>query len=131
MPLRVMIVDDHTIFRRALAEMLADTPGIEVVAEVGDGAEAVARAAQCLPDVVCMDISMPRMSGIEATRLLLEALPELSVIGLSAYAEEHLIGDMLAAGACSYVTKEMAATDLLPAIEALVAARVRTRPGEG
>ena len=114
MGLRVMIVDDHKIFRHALAEMLADAPAIDVVAEVGDGAEALARAALCQPDVVCMDISMPRMSGIDATRALRAAQPQIRIVGLSAYAEQHLVGDMLAAGACAYVNKESAATELLP-----------------
>lgn len=127
MKLRVMIVDDHKIFRRALAEMLTDSADIEVVAEVGDGVEALARAALCRPDVVCMDISMPGMNGIEATRSLVAAQPQISVVGLSGFAEQHLIADMLAAGACTYVNKERAATELLPVLQRLARS---LRPGQ-
>ena len=119
MKLRVMIVDDHRAFRRALAQTLADDPGVEVVAEAGDGIEALARAAACLPDVVCMDISMPRLNGIEATRLLLAAQPQVKVIGLSAYVEQHLVQELLAAGAVGYVNKAEAAMELADAIKAV------------
>ena len=119
MKLRVMIVDDHRIFRRALAQTLADDPDIEVVAEAGDGIEALARAADCLPDVVCMDISMPRLNGIETTRLLLQAQPQIKVIGLSAFVEQRLVQDMLAAGAVGYVNKAEAAVELLAALKAV------------
>ncbi len=119
--LRIMVVDDHRIFRQALVETLADDPAIEVVAEAGDGAEALTRAAACQPDVVCMDISMPHMNGIEATRLLLAAQPQIKVIGLSASDEHYLVSDMLAAGAVAYVNKANAGQDLLAKIHTITA----------
>ena len=121
MKLRIMVVDDHRIFRQALVETLADDPEIEVVAEAADGAEALTRAQACRPDVVCMDISMPRMNGIEATRLLLVAQPQLKVIGLSASDEHYLVSDMLAAGAVAYVNKADAGQELLEKIHAITA----------
>ena len=119
MALRVMIVDDHRVFRRALAQSLADDAEIEVVAEAGDGIEALARAAACLPDVICMDISMPHMDGIETTRQLQSRLPQIKIIGLSAYSEQRLVMDMLAAGAAGYVNKAEAAVELPAALKAV------------
>ena len=122
-PLRVMIVDDHRIFRQALARSLADHPDILVIAEAGDGIEALARAATAAPEVVCMDISMPRMNGIEATRQLLAQQPLVKIIGLSAYSEQRLVLDMVQAGAAGYINKADAAVELPAAIRMVCAGR--------
>jgi DNA-binding NarL/FixJ family response regulator len=119
MSLRVMIVDDHKGFRSALRMILSTDPDIEVVAEAEDGVDALARAGEVSPDIVCMDVSMPRMNGIEATRELLLARPGVKVIGLSAYAEAQFVREMANAGAVGYVVKGDAGQNLLPAIHAV------------
>lgn len=116
MKLRVMIVDDHLMFRTALRLVLEADAGVEVVGEAEDGQEAVARCDQTLPDVVCMDINMPRMNGIEATRQLVAAHPGIKVIGLSAYIDLHFVQEMVNAGAVGFITKSDAGDSLLPAI---------------
>ena len=116
--LRILLAEDHRMFREAMRYVLAKEPDIEVVGEVGDGLEALQRAAALLPDVVCMDVNMPRMGGIEATRRLLAAHPTIRVIGLSAYTDKHFVLDMLDAGALGYVTKAEAGDELLRAIRA-------------
>lgn len=115
---RVLLAEDHRMFREALRYMLAREPDIQIVGEVGDGMELLACASDAAPDVVCMDVSMPRMTGIEATRRLLAANPAIKVIGLSAYTDKHFVVDMLDAGAVGYVTKEEAGEELLRAIRA-------------
>lgn len=116
--LRVLLAEDHRMFREALRYMLAREPDIQIVGEVGDGVELLQCAGEAAPDVVCMDVSMPRMTGIEATRRLLAMNPTIKVIGLSAYTEKHFVLDMLDAGAVGYVTKAEAGEELLRAIRA-------------
>jgi two-component system NarL family response regulator len=120
--LRVLLVDDHRMFREALRAMLERMPDIEVVGEAGDGLEALELAEQTRPHVVCMDVRMPGLNGVEATRRLLAAQPAARVIGLSSYSDSHLIQEMLNAGATGYVTKDEAGVDLLRAIRAGAAA---------
>ncbi|MBI2319568.1 MAG: response regulator transcription factor [Betaproteobacteria bacterium] len=116
MKLRVLIVDDNYLFRKALRHILERDPELEVVAEAGDGLEALAKASKVLPDVVCMDIRMPGVNGIETTRRLVAARPTLKVIGLSAHAEVEYVLGMLEAGASGYVTKRVAGKELASAI---------------
>lgn len=116
MKTRILIADDHQMFRHALRTMLAQEPSIHVVGEAGDGQELLKLAAATPVDVVCMDISMPHVNGIEATRRLLAINPTIKVIGLSAFAERDFILDMLKAGASGYVTKSETAEELLRAI---------------
>ena len=121
MKLRVMIADDHTIFRGALRMVLEADAETDVVAEAADGEEAVQLAATTQPDVVCMDINMPRMNGIEATRQLLAAQPGVKVIGLSAYTDLHFVQEMVDAGAVGFVTKGEAGDSLMFAIPRVMA----------
>lgn len=118
MKLRVLLAEDHKMFRDALRVMLEKEDDIEVVGEVGDGLELLQRARQVRPDIVCMDIGMPHLNGIEATRRLLELSPHTKIIGLSAFSEKHFILDMLNAGAAGYVLKASAGEELLRAIRA-------------
>ena len=119
MPTRVLIADDHKIFRESLRYMLDLDPGITVVGAVADGTELLERADETKPDVVCMDIMMPRINGIEATKRLLASQPDIKIIGLSAYADRHYVLEMLNAGARGYVTKSEAPEELQSAIQSV------------
>ena len=102
---RVVLADDHKLFREALRNMLQRHPDIEVVGEAGDGIEAVELVGSLLPDVLVMDIRMPRLNGIAAIARLLAAHPSVKVIVLSVNAEHIFASEMLTAGARGYVTK--------------------------
>jgi CheY-like chemotaxis protein len=113
---RVVLADDHAIVRQGLAGMLRDHDKIEVVGEAADGEQAVELAKQTRPDVVLMDITMPRLNGIEATRHILDALPDIRVIGLSMHHEADMATAMHKAGAVAYFSKDVPADDLFTAI---------------
>lgn len=123
MKVRVLLADDHQLFRDALRVMLEKETGIEVVAETGDGLEVIDLARDMQPDVVCMDISMPGMNGIETTRRLAGICPQTRIIGLSAFSEQRYIFEMLNAGAHGYITKAAAGDQLLKAIRAVLSGR--------
>ncbi len=101
--IRIMIVDEHPMVRRGLASFLSSTPDLELVAEARDGEEAIMYCDKVHPDVVLMDLMMPRMNGIEATKAIKERCPEVQVIALTSFAEKELIQDALQAGAVSYL----------------------------
>jgi DNA-binding NarL/FixJ family response regulator len=113
---RVLLADDHAMFRQALRGLIAREAGFEVVAEAGDGLAVLALARATTPDLVVMDIGMPGLNGIEATRQLLAANPRVKVVALSAYSDKGFVTEMLAAGAKGYVLKAAAAETLLDAI---------------
>lgn len=116
MSLRIVLADDHQMFRHALRALLAREPDLEVVAEASTGDEVLAIAAAQAVDLVCMDIAMPGMDGIEATRRLLARHPGVRVIGLSAFVDRQFVIDLLDAGARGYITKAEAGDELLRAI---------------
>jgi DNA-binding NarL/FixJ family response regulator len=130
--IRILIADDHRILREGLRSLLQAQLGTEVVAEAEDGRTAVAMAAELLPDVVVMDINMPDLNGIEATRRIRggaeghEGGPK--VIALSGHADERFAREMLRAGASGYVLKESAFDELAAAVHAAVAGRVYLSP---
>lgn len=103
--LRVLVVDDHAILRKGLRGLLESKADVEVVGEAGNGEEAVAQARALLPHVVIMDINMPRMNGIEATRRIKDELPQVAVIGLSLHEDQEVVDSMRRAGAIAYVMK--------------------------
>ena len=119
MSLRIVLADDHQMFRHALRALLAREPGFEVVAEAATGDEVLAIAAAQPVDLVCMDIAMPGMNGIDATRRLLAAHPQIGVIGLSAFADRQFVIDLLDAGARGYITKAEAGDELVRAIHSV------------
>jgi len=116
MSIRTLLVDDHTMFRQALRVMLELEEGIEVVGELGDGNKIVETVALLRPDVVVMDISMPGMNGIEATRALMAKHPQIKVVALSASNYKQFIIEMMGAGATAYVVKSAAGDQLVYAI---------------
>ena len=117
-PVRILVVDDHTIFRRGLISILESYPDLKVVGEASDGEEGVARAADLMPDVVIMDLAMPRMNGIEATRIIKSRFMSIDVLALSFQESEHARTSVLEAGASAYFTKSGPLDALLRAIRA-------------
>lgn len=113
---RILLVDDHQMFRDALRSLLEKLTNFEVVGETGDTLEVVRLARETSPHIVCMDIGMPGMNGIETTRRLLAACPSVKVIALSTHSDQIYVTDMMNAGASAYVTKAEAADELLRAI---------------
>jgi DNA-binding NarL/FixJ family response regulator len=117
--LRILIADDHEIVRRGLKTLLSSRPGWTVCAEAASGREAIALAAQVRPDIVVMDIAMPGLNGLEATRRIRKILPRAEVAILSLHYSDQLVREVLDAGARAYILKSDATRDLLKAIEAL------------
>lgn len=116
---RVLVADDHTIVRQGLVGILKASDEVEVVAEAADGSEAVEKALKTKPDVAVLDVSMPRLSGIEAARRIHEALPGTRVLVLTMHDDEEYILKMVRAGASGYLLKDGAASELLAGIRAL------------
>jgi DNA-binding NarL/FixJ family response regulator len=114
--IRVLLVDDHRILREGLRALLSEQAGLVVVGDASDGEEAVALVAESLPDVVVMDMVMPRMSGLEATALIRKLHPEVRVLILSMYDDDEYVQRVIQAGASGYVLKGVAADDLVRAI---------------
>jgi len=115
---RVVIVDDHAIVREGVRMILAAHADIQVVAEADTGVQAIALVESVHPDVVVMDLSMPGMNGIEATRQIRERMPDVRVLALTMHEDEHYVFQLLRAGASGYVLKRGAATDLVDAVRA-------------
>ncbi|MEN6626223.1 MAG: PAS domain S-box protein [Candidatus Sumerlaeia bacterium] len=114
--IRVLLVDDHQVMRQGLAAMLFNAPDLEVVGEAEDGRQAVDMVQACQPDVIIMDVSMPIMDGIEATRVIKREWPAMRIIGLSMFEEEDLAKAMIDAGAESYLSKAMGLKELVDVI---------------
>jgi len=119
-PIRVLLVDDQEIVRQGLATILKFAPGIQVTGQAGDGLEAVALAQTLRPDVILMDLKMPRLGGIPATRRIRAALPETRVIILTTYDADDLVFEGIKAGAQGYLLKDAAGETLAEAIRGVV-----------
>ncbi len=117
--LTVLIADDHPLVREALHQALDDEEDMEVVAEAGDGEEAVRLATELKPDVVVMDIVMPGLNGIEATRRLKQIAPDIAILILTAYDDDEYVLGLLDAGAAGYLLKSARGRDLAGAIRAI------------
>src|SRR5947209_1006346 len=118
---RVLVVDDQTVVREGLVMLLGLSPGIDVVAAAADGEEAVILASRLRPDVVLMDLRMPRCDGVAATRRILEAQPATRVIVLTTYADDESVFAALDAGARGYLTKDATASQIQHAIRTVFA----------
>jgi DNA-binding NarL/FixJ family response regulator len=117
---RILLVDDHQVVRRGVAGLVRDArPEWEICGESSTGREAVAAAASLRPDIVVMDISMPDMNGLEATRAILKDNPGTEVLILSMHESEQIVHDVLSAGARGYILKQDAGNDLMAALEAI------------
>lgn len=126
--LRIMIVDDHEIFRAGIKSIFENDADIEIVGEAGNGREAVEKAAQLQPDLVLMDLSMPEMDGIEATRQIKKAFPGINVIILTVHDDEEFFLPALRSGASGYVVKESEPQELLYAIRLVSSGRIFLSP---
>ena len=118
-PIRVLVVDDHALFRRGLQMVLEQEPDIEVVGEASDGTEAVEKSADTLPDIVLMDVRMPRRGGIDACTAIHETVPSAKIIMLTISDEEADLYDAIKAGAMGYLLKEISIEEVASAIRAV------------
>lgn len=121
--IRVLLAEDHETVRDGLKLLLQSQSDIEVVGEVADGRAAVDRAQRLKPHVVVMDLSMPAMNGLTATRTLKETAPEVAVVALTRHDDEAYVKELLGAGACGYVLKQSSFNELLRAIRAAAAGK--------
>ncbi|MBT8084854.1 MAG: response regulator transcription factor [Woeseia sp.] len=119
MTIRIMIADDHQVLREGLRTLLEDPPRYRVTGTACDGREAVAMARKLNPDVVIIDIAMPELNGIDATKRMLADRPDLRVIALSMHSDKRYISGMLEAGALAYVRKESAFEEIAAAVDAV------------
>jgi DNA-binding NarL/FixJ family response regulator len=126
--MKVIVVDDQTAVREGLVTLLSTMPGVEVVGSAGDGEAALALIARLTPDVVLMDLRMPRVDGIEATSRARAAHPATKVVVLTTYADDESILDALRAGALGYLTKDASREDIRRAIEAAAAGQAILDP---
>jgi DNA-binding NarL/FixJ family response regulator len=136
----VLLVDDHTVVRQGLRALLESEGDLKVVGEAENGRQAVRLAKQILPDVVVMDVAMPVLNGIEATRQISKELPSIKVLGLTSYGDDDYVSQLMEAGARGFLIKQTAADDLLNAIRQVkegktyfspsIAKRLRGQPGQ-
>jgi len=117
--IKVLLAEDHVVVRQGIRELIQREEDIEIVGEVGDGEEAVQAAEQLEPDVILMDIAMPKLNGIEATRRIKESHPSISILVLTAYDNEEFIFALLEAGAAGYLLKNVQSRQLLNAIRSV------------
>ncbi len=118
-PIRILLVEDHAVVRAGLRMLLGSDPDMVIVGEAENGRQGVALAQELRPDVVLMDISMPDLNGIEATKQIKKACPEVAVLALTMHEDDQYFFAMLGAGASGYVPKRAAANDLIAAIRAV------------
>ena len=126
--IKIMLVDDHNVVRSGLATFLKAYDDLELVGEATNGSEAVNLCRQTKPDVILMDLMMPEMDGIEATREILKDCPDIKIVAITSFEEETLVQGVLAAGAISYLLKNVTADELVTAIRAASAGKSTLSP---
>ena len=127
-PIRVMIVDDQFIVRSGLATFVSIQPDMVLVGEAQDGEEAVGLAPTMQPDVILMDLMLPKVNGVEATRAILQTLPTVKILALTSYKEKELVQGILRAGATGYLLKDVTADELAEAIRNVALGRTALAP---
>ncbi len=127
--IRILIADDHSLFREGLARVLNEAPGMCVVASVSNGLEALSRVAEFKPDVILMDVNMPKMGGVEATRQLHKIYPQTPVLMLTISEEEQDLFAAIRAGARGYLLKSASTSELIDAIQRIYAKEAILAPG--
>jgi DNA-binding NarL/FixJ family response regulator len=115
-PIQVMLVDDHVFWRRGVQQIVDAEPDMSVVAEASDGQEAVSRALAASPDIILMDVNMPKVSGVEATRSISEALPDVRIVMLTVSDTDENLFESIKAGAVGFLTKDVSPDDVTAAI---------------
>ncbi len=128
MSTRILIVDDHLIFREAVSSLLGSEFGMEVVGQAGDGRSGVALARDLQPDVIIMDVVMPNLNGIEATRQIVHEMPSMKILALSAFSDRRSVREMLKAGAIGYVPKSCPFEELAGAIRTVASGQTYLSP---
>ena len=128
MKIKVLLADDHVMMRGGLRMVLEQNPELSVIGEAEDGRETVRLVKKLAPDVVIMDIAMPDMNGIEATRQILADRPVIKVIALSMHSDRHFVSEMLKAGASAYLVKQCALDELLIAIKTVMKGQIYLSP---
>ncbi len=126
--IRVVLVDDHTVVRSGLGAVLSAADGMTLVGEAGDGEEAIRVCQQARPDVVLMDLLMPRMDGVAATEAILKSQPQVKVIALTSFKEKEYVEGALKAGATGYLLKNVSAEELIAAIRRAVSGQPSLSP---
>lgn len=127
-PVRIILADDHAMMREGLRAILEGELGFTVIAQAGNGRETVQLVKTHAPDLVIMDISMPDLNGIEATRQIMQEMPETKVIALSMHADKRFVGEMLGAGASGYLLKQSAMDELQQAIQTVLSGKTYISP---
>jgi len=127
-PIRILLADDHQVIRTGLKSFLESQADFKVIAEAGNGREAIERAVETRPDIILMDITMPEMDGLEATRQLKKLWPECVILCLTVHEDKFYFMEMLAAGASGYLTKQAASDELVAAIHAVAHGHVYLQP---
>jgi DNA-binding NarL/FixJ family response regulator len=117
--IKVLIVDDHRVVREGLSAILKSKENIQVLGEAQDGQEAVEKARALLPDVILMDVSMPKMTGVEATRIIKREFPHIGIIALTMYEEQQYIFDLVRGGATGYLLKDSDSDQIVKAIQSV------------
>lgn len=131
MSIRIVLADDHVILRHGLGQGLRQEAGMDIVGEAGDGRTTVQMAKELRPDVVVMDISMPGLNGIEATREIQRDVPGVKVVGLSMHSAKRYVAEMFRAGACGYLLKECDFVEVVQAIRAVADGKTYVSPSVG
>ena len=127
-PIRIMLADDHQVVRTGLKSFLESQPDFKVIAEASNGREAIERALETRPDIILMDITMPEMDGLQATRQIKKLWPECVILCLTVHEDKFYFMEMLAAGASGYLTKQAASDELISAIHAVAQGHVYLQP---